>query len=73
MTYGTTTRSSWERAGEDTNPVKALATTKSRAREDGLNSSMANASTREARWMKSECAVFTTSRHVNANASQGQA
>jgi hypothetical protein len=73
MTHGTTTRSSLERAGEDTNPVRALATTKSREREDGFNSSTANASTREARWMKSECAAVTTSRRASANASQRQA
>jgi hypothetical protein len=73
MTHGTTTRLSLERAGEDTNPVRALATTKSRAREDEFNSSMANASTHEARWTKSKCAAVTTSRRASANASQGQA
>jgi hypothetical protein len=48
-THGTTTRLCLERAGEDTNLVRALATTKSRAKEDGFNSSTTNASTREAR------------------------
>jgi hypothetical protein len=73
MTHGTTTRSCLERAGKDTNPVRALATTKSRAREDGFNSSTTNVSTRESRWTKSECTTMTMSRRVSANASQGQA
>ena len=73
MTHETTTRSSLERAGEDTNPVRALATTKSRAREDGFNSSTTNASTRETWWTKSECDAVTTSRRASGNASQRQA
>jgi hypothetical protein len=54
MTHEMMMRSSLERAGDDMNLVRALATIKSRAREDGFNSSMANTSTREARWIRSE-------------------
>jgi hypothetical protein len=45
-----------ERAGEVglSRLARAQAMTKSRAREDGFNSSTANTSTREARWTKSE-------------------
>jgi hypothetical protein len=51
MTYGTTMRSSLERAGEvgSSRLARAQAMTKSRAREDGFNNSTTNASTREAR------------------------
>jgi hypothetical protein len=52
--HGTTTRSSLERVVEDTNSVRTLATMKSQAREDGFNSSKANTSTHEARWMRNE-------------------
>jgi hypothetical protein len=73
MMHGTTTRLCLEQAGKDTNPVRALATTKSRAREDGFNSSTTNASMREARWTKSECDAVTTSRRASVSASQWQA